>query len=315
MKLQKARIQEWLAQEQHTSDEDIVRGARMMLQCNRNQAMFNTIMRRPSRYVAKIRYELEKHLKYMSDGLTLDDVKSLDREVNAILVPVIKEVESTTDQLEAAMNEVPEDSILPSPDPSPADPSKGEAIIARGKRGDHDQLPKEIQDLWPRNAERWKKIKQAFETCKSLTMACDRYEWLKILKETWYAYKADMAKYDAYVIGQDEKPEDGEKAETVQLSAEDHKAINAARPYISKNLPKLLALVKEAKGEGFTEAKAKELESWRERIQQRVDVLTRTGQVITDDLKAQLREADITFETESTDEQGQENIDDTAATE
>jgi hypothetical protein len=103
--------------------------------------------------------------------------------------------------------------------------------------------------------------------------------------------------------------------EEVQLSAEDVKAINAARPYISKNLPKLLALVAAAKQEGFTEAQAQELESWRDRIQQRVDVLIRTKQVIKDDLRQQLTEADIKLEISDSDGQGQEHSDDTPATE
>lgn len=305
--LQKARIQEWLAQPEHTDDEDIVRGARLALQCNRNQAMFNTIMRRPSRYVDRIRYELEKHLRYMTDGLTLDEVKALEKDVTKTLAPVLMEVESTTDQLAAAMGEVPEDSILPSPDPSPADTtSKKETIIARGKRGDHDQLPQEIQDIWSRNAERWKKIKQAFETCKSLTMACDRYEWLKVMKEAWYAYKADFAKYDGYVIGSEEEDKDEDAAET--LSVDDLKAIALARPYISKNLPKLVELKAAATGDAST----KKYNDLLQKVQERVDVLMSTKQVITDELRQQLADAGITFDTDG---QRQEHSEDSAASE
>ncbi len=93
------------------------------------------------------------------------------------------------------------------------------------------------------------------------------------------------------------------------------KEINNARSYISKNLPKLLALVAAAKEEGFTEKQAKELEGWREKIQQRVDVLIRTKQVITDELRQQLTEADVKLEISDSDGQGQEHSDDTPATE
>ena len=70
-----------------------------------------------------------------------------------------------------------------------------------------------------------------------------------------------------------------------------------------------------AKQEEFTEAQAQELESWRDRIQQRVDVLIRTKQVIKDELRQQLTEADIKLEISDSDGQGQEHSDDTPATE
>lgn len=99
----------------------------------------------------------------------------------------------------------------------------------------------------------------------------------------------------------------------VHLSAEDIKVIAAARPYISKNLPKLLELVKAAKDDDFTEEQKEELETRRAKIQERVDVLVRTGQVIKEELRQQLIEADITLEPKDNDGQGQEHIDDTAA--
>ena len=188
---------------------------------------------------------------------------------------------------------------------------------ADGKRTDHDSLPEEIKDIWEKNAERYKKIKQAHETCKTLTAACDRYEYTKAIAEMWANYKKDFDTYDHYVLV-DVNEEAGTQTsdtEEVQLSAEDVKAINAARPYISKNLPKLIALVAAAKQEGFTEALAQELESWRDRIQQRVDVLIRTKQVIKDELRQQLTEADIKLEISDSDGQGQEHSDDSPATE
>lgn len=297
----KARIEEWLGKDKH-SEAELAQGALMVLQCNRNRAMYNTIMRKPSHYEEKMVYELKKHLAYLQDGLNLDQVKALDSEVTAELQPVIVSFDACVKSLQEAEDEnvrATATEVI-----SALDADGKPALHVRGKREDHDDLPQEIQDIWPRNAERWKKIKQAFETCKSLDMACDRYEWLKILKEAWFAYKADMAKYDNYVIGSDDS--EGQDKTDEQLSADDMKAISLARPYISKNLPKLIEL----KAAATDDASTKKYNDLLVKVQERVDVLLRTKQVITDDLRQQLADAGITLDT---DEQGQEHIDDTQA--
>lgn len=315
-KLFRAKVEEWLSKEKHTSDE-LADGAMMVLQCNRNRAMYNTMMRKPSHYEEKMVYELKKHLAYLQNDMNLDDVKDLEKKILPVIGKAIDETEETADKAAAALGEIPADSYLPSPEPSPMDEKQKENVIVRGKRGDHDELPEVIRAIWDKNAERYKKIKQAHETCKTLKAACDRYEYTSAIAELWDAYKKDFDTYDHYVLvpvnekNQTQTP----AADEVQLSAEDLKAINAARPYISKNLPKLLALVAAAKQEEFTEAQAQELESWRDRIQQRVDVLIRTKQVIKDELRQQLTEADIKLEISDSDGQGQEHSDDSPATE
>ena len=308
---------EWLSKEKHTEAE-LADGAIMVLQCNRNHALYNTIMRRPARYEEKIAYELRKHLRYLKDDMTLDEVKKMEAYILPVIGKAIADTEETADKAAAALGEIPEDSFLPAPALSSEEPFKQtDAIVARGKRTDHDTLPETIRAIWDKNAERYKKIKQAHETCKTLTAACDRYEFTSAIAELWAEYKKDFDIYDHYVLVDvnDEAGTQTSPADQLQLSAEDIKAINAARPYISKNLPKLLALVAAAKQEGFTEAQAQELESWRDRIQQRVDVLIRTKQVIKDELRQQLTEADIKLEISDSDGQGQEHSDDSQATE
>jgi len=316
-KLFRARVEEWLSKKKHT-EADLANGAMMVLQCNRNRAMYNTMMRKPSHYEEKMVYELKKHLAYLQDDINLEDVKKLEKKILPVIGKAIADTEETTDKAAAALGEIPEDSFLPAPALSSEEPYKQtDAIVARGKRTDHDTLPEIIRAIWDKNAERYKKIKQAHETCKTLTAACDRYEFTSAIAELWADYKKDFDIYDHYVLV-DVNEEAGTQtpdAEEVQLTAEDVKAINAARPYISKNMPKLLALVAAAKQEGFTEAQAQELESWRDRIQQRVDVLIRTKQVIKDELRQQLTEADIKLEISDSDGQGQEHSDDSQATE
>lgn len=316
-KLFRAKVEEWLSKKKHTEAE-LADGAMMVLQCNRNHPMYNTIMRRPARFEEKIAYELRKHLRYLKDDMNLDEVKDLERKVLPVIGKAITDTEETADKAAAALGEIPEDSFLPAPALSSEEPyEQTDAIVARGKRTDHDTLPEAIRAIWDKNAERYKKIKQAHETCKTLEAACDRYEYTKAIAELWDDYKKDFDTYDHYVLVpvNEEAGTTTPAADEVQLSAEDVKAINAARPYISKNLPKLLALVAAAKQEGFTEAQAKELENLRDRIQQRVDVLTRTKQVIKDELRQQLTEADIKLEISDSDGQGQEHSDDTPATE
>ena len=313
-KLFRARVTEWLSKEKHTEAE-LADGAMMVLQCNRNHALYNTIMRRPARYEEKIAYELRKHLRYLKDEMTLDDVKSMEQRILPVIGKAITETEKTADEVAAAMGETPKDSILPSPAYDAEDGKQTDAIVARGKRTDHDTLPETIRAIWDKNAERYKKIKQAHETCKTLTAACDRYEYTKAIAELWADYKKDFDTYDHYVLVpvNEEAGTTTPAADEVQLSAEDMKEINNARSYISKNLQKLLDIVSRSTLSDFSEQK--EMESWRERIQQRVDVLIRTKQVITDDLKALLLEAGVNLEPKETDGQGQEHSDDSPATE
>lgn len=314
-KLFRAKVEEWLSKNKHTEAE-LADGAMMMLQCNRNHAMYNTIMRRPARFEDKIAYELRKHLRYLKDDLNLDGVKDLERKVLPVIGKAIADTEETADKAAAALGEIPEDSFLPAPALSSEEPyEQTDAIVARGKRTDHDTLPEAIRAIWDKNAERYKKIKQAHETCKTLTAACDRYEYTKAIAELWNDYKKDFDTYDHYVLVpvNEEAGTTTPAADEVQLSAEDMKEINNARSYISKNLQKLLDIVSRSTLSDFSEQK--EMESWRERIQQRVDVLIRTKQVITDDLKALLLEAGVNLEPKETDGQGQEHSDDTPATE
>ena len=314
-KLFRARVEEWLSKKKHT-EADLANGAMMVLQCNRNRAMYNTMMRKPSHYEEKMVYELKKHLAYLQDDMNLEDVKKLEKKILPVIGKAIADTEETTDKAAAALGEIPEDSFLPAPALSSEEPYKQtDAIVARGKRTDHDTLPETIRAIWDKNAERYKKIKQAHETCKTLKAACDRYEYTSAIAELWDAYKKDFDTYDHYVLvpvneeNQTQTPAEDE----VQLSADDLKAINNARSYISKNLQKLLDIKSRSTLSDFSEQK--EMESLRERIQQRVDVLISTKQVITDDLKALLLEAGVNLEPKETDGQGQEHSDDTPATE
>ena len=143
-KLFRARVEEWLSKKKHTEAE-LADGAMMVLQCNRNRAMYNTMMRKPSHYEEKMVYELKKHLAYLQNDMNLDDVKNLEKQI----LPVIHHVVM-------AVPEEDEGTKLPAPALSSKEPyEQTDAIVARGKRTDHDTLPETIRAIWDKNAERY----------------------------------------------------------------------------------------------------------------------------------------------------------------
>lgn len=247
-----AQIQTWLAKPEHSKD-DLVQGATYVLKLTRNQALFNTIMRRPERYEDKIIYELKKRLPMRLDHMTRSDVKALEAEILPAITPLIDTTENQDEGEET------------------------QDASAVGKRADHEQLPVEIQQLWDANAERWKKIKELYNTCKELEKPCDRYEYLKLLKETWYAYKKDFAVYDSYKIGENPEP----TGVSVDSSASEItvKDVTNARAYISKNLEKL---------ETMTDKGSEEYIKLKEKVAQRINVILNAGESFSEDMITRL---------------------------
>ena len=293
------QIARWLDSE-HISREQIMAGAQLLLSLNRDHGMFQRIMHRPERMLSFLEYKLRRFLQIRKDGQTIRDVIKLDNEITPHLQAVIN---SEPIPVEGGAE------LLPVEQPAEKD-GGNEMYVRKGIRPDHDQLPDNIKAIWPANAERWKKIKEAFETCKSLTEPCDRYEYLKVLKDTWYKYKQEMARYDDYRLTDDKgSDDDGAAGQTQTLTPEQEKELGNADSYISKNLPQMQQLVAAAKEEDFNEAQKKQLESLRSRIQQRVDVLLKYGRTLTDERREQLLQCDIkvTLETPEENEQGHES--------
>lgn len=293
------QIARWLDSE-HTSREQIMAGAQLLLSLNRDHGMFQRIMHRPERMLSFLEYKLRRFLQIRKDGQTIRDVIKLDNEITPHLQAVIN---SEPIPVEGGAE------LLPVEQPAEKD-GGNEMYIRKGIRPDHDQLPDIIKAIWPANAERWKKIKEAFETCKSLTEPCDRYEYLKVLKDTWYKYKQEMARYDDFRLTDDGGTEGDAAADQTQaLTPEQEKELGNADSYISKNMPQMQQLVAAAKEEDFNEEQKKQLESLRKRIQQRVDVLLKYGRTLTDERREQLLQCDIkvTLETTVENEQGQES--------
>lgn len=243
------KMQSFLEKEDY-SNEDLVDGATMLLKLNKNQAMFNTIIRHPERYVKKIRYELQKRLPMRLDEMTKQDVVALEKE---IMPPVEQAVNAENEEFE----------------------DDDEKAVATGKRSDHDQLPPDIQNLWNQNVERWKKIKQLYNSCKETKLACDRYEYLKILKEEWVAYKDDFNKYDSYKIKDALTSENSCMTTDEESSVKD---VTNARAYISKNLEKLETIDKNS-------SKYVELLN---KVRNRVNVVIKAGESFSPEMEGRL---------------------------
>lgn len=289
------QIARWLEGE-HSTQEQIEAGAQLLLSLNRDGAMYQRIMRRPQRELKFLEYKLRRFLQLRQDGQTIKDVIRLNDEI----IPVLKTV-TDKEPLPVEGQAV----ILPVEEPVGSD-----QYVRKGIRPDHDKLPASIQAIWPANAERWKKIKEAYETCKQLTEPCDRYEYLKVLKEAWYKYKQEMARYDDYRLTADDGSEgEGAADQTPALTPEQEKELKNADSYISKNMPQLQQLVSASKEEEFNEEQIKSLENLRQRVQQRVDVLLKYGRTLTEERSEQLKQCDIklTLDTPEDNEQGQES--------
>ena len=279
------KLKKWFDCE-HT-DANIREGALLLLQMNNNRHLYQLINFDPQGKLELLKYELQKHLNYRIEGMTIDDVRNYDKAVTPVLQTAVdktSEADKIAKQLAPHLPVVESenlDSIVPS------------AIVAKGKRADHDQLPENIQAIWENNCALWKKIKEHFEACKAYDMSCDRYEGLHAadedfkrmlltLKEEYYAYKQAMDVYDHAQPGDAEE----KQAEEQPVAAITSKQIGNARSYITKNLDQLI---------GLTEAgNTDKADALRAKVNERVQLLITAKAEITADTIAKLQQAGIT---------------------
>lgn len=246
-------MQGWLNTE--PAKRDLLKGAEMVLKLTRNRILFQNISRNPQKFASKIEYELNKYLKIRLDRKTIQDVVQMDK----VLVP---SVEKTLETFKPA--EISSDGDVPQ-----------EAVIAKGKREDHDSLPEDIQQLWESNKDIYFRLKETFETLKTMrdALPCDRYEYLKQLEELDTKYRDNMNKYDHYKPGEQEGT--GAEGESPEDPAEMAKKVSAARGYLSDNKKKLAEL-KEADD-------LVKYEKLLAKMQAKYDFLISTGNNVSDD--------------------------------
>lgn len=220
------KIQDWLNQPAH--ERDLIDGAKMLLQLNRNRVLYANIVRRPDRFGEKLEYELRKHLRIRLDGKTLADVVKMEREVMPAAEMTLREAPV-----------ISTDAELP------------QGTKGRGRRPNHDALPPEIQALWDDNFENFRKVKELHERLKGMEKAqpCDRYEFLVLLADADKRYRDNLARYDAFQAAA--------QADDVVAAQRDKARINAARKSISKWKAALVKAFGSGDGIRATEAKGK----------------------------------------------------------
>lgn len=271
-------MQAWLNAEKHDR-ESVARGAEMVLKLTRNMSMYQTIMRRPERFESKVRYELQKFLPMRLENMTTQDVKLLDAELTPQIAAAIEEQAKFEAEHKAEDNndtEVPEDGYLPA---------------ASGIRPDHDDLPEDVRSIWAENKERWLKIKQLYNTLLTFEQPCDRYEYLKQLKDLWYTYKSELGRYDGYVAPSDDAQADGEEPTPADIA----KNIANARSYITKNVDRLAELRRLSRESDDATKELDEYNKLLAKVRARVAVLSDNNAPIGDDLKTKLSEAGLSL--------------------
>lgn len=254
-------VQDWLNTPE--AERDIKAGADLMLQLNRNRALYNSILKRPDKFLPKMVYELKKHLKIRLANMTMAEVASLEKEV----VPRVEET----------LTEVP---VITPDDEIP------EGKIAKGRRPDHDSLPAEIRELWDSNAERYRQIVLLFNELKAMAdlQPCDRFDKLHILDLTEKKYRDNLAKYDSYVVT---SPVMGDEAPASEdVGTDNEKTINNARKTLSKYRKQLSELAED------DPKRATALE----KIQSAVNAIIACGAGVAQDTQAELIQFGIKFD-------------------
>ncbi len=258
-------LQEWL----NTPPEkrDIREGADLMLSLNRNRALYNSIIRQPEKFLPKLEYELRKFLHMRLNDMSVADTVRLEKRV----MPSVREI-------------VGEPPVISTDDELP------EAYVAKGRRKDHDSLPRHIQELWESNGRRYRQMVLLFNELKGMdkAMPCDRFEKLRILDEVEGAYRANLELYDSYV-----KPTVADNDTTAVIDADSSatktadiaKLIGAARKTISTNKKVLASLAPDS-------PKRPAIVS---RIQSAVDVIKSSGAAFTVATMNELQAIGIVF--------------------
>ena len=289
-------IQEWLNQEPLPLDSASAGASLLLRIAPRNQAyarFLSLSLQRPEAIIDKIFYELKQHLKYRLDGLTLDEVNLLDKEVIPSAEKLLDNGKPAADD-DALLLDTENKPVIPIQVNISDDSEKPCFVRQLGRRDDHDKLPEEVQLLWVDNGNLYKDIKALFEELKAMNdlPSCQRYDKLQLLASMDAKYFKQMAAYDEAVV---------ETTTPTTPSTENTEAIldnsvNSARSYLSKNQSKLATLKLAVEGEGASDSDRAAFTDLLAKMQQRVDTIRKAGAVIGDDLRTSLVALGLSFD-------------------
>jgi len=201
------RMQRWLDSD-HSSDGAVVDGARLLLALNGDKRYFERVGKNPAMFRTNVEYELKKFLRIRLANKTADDIRQMIADEMPVAEKILSEqfgsapdrpgtpdsssgAGDKTDRSDAGSDADDGGSTHTNPDKP-----------RRGLRPDHESLPEEVKALWETNVERWKKIKEVYETLKSKAdkPPCDRYDDCQMLADLDRHYRRDMQRYDEYVL-------------------------------------------------------------------------------------------------------------------
>lgn len=240
-------------------ERDYERGALLLLQLNRNRFMHAHLVRRKN--WDKLEYELKKHLNIRLEGLTTREVQEMEK----------RELPRIRLSMEARRPILSTDK----------DFTGG---TYKGRREDHDNLPAEVQALYERNADLYFKMKQTFETLKTMEdqTACDRHELLTLLVGLDKEYRQNWNAYDTF--GNEAADPASETGEAEAQTTATPQQVNAARKYLSQNKTKVATLEGEA------------AETLLAKMQQRVNLLLSAGQTFAKEQQEELAALGLIFD-------------------
>ena len=240
-------------------ERDYERGALLLLQLNRNRFMHAKLLRRKN--WDKLEYELKKHLNIRLEGLTTREVQEMEK----------RELPRIRLSMEARRPILSTDK----------DFTGG---TYKGRREDHDNLPAEVQALYERNADLYFKMKQTFETLKTMEdqTSCDRHELLTILVGLDNEYRQNWNAYDTF--GNEAADPASETGEAEAQTTATPQQVNAARKYLSQNKTKVATLEGEA------------AETLLAKMQQRVNLLLSAGKTFAKEQQEELAALGLIFD-------------------
>ena len=188
------QIQDWL--NTPAEQRDNAQGALLLLRLTGNQIQYRNLMANPKRNAQFIEYQLQKRLNFRLQKLTHEQVEEMQQQVNVIV-----------------------QKRLSLKDDNPA------SDFRKGKRGDHDQLPDEIQALYVENLGIVQKMRELHLKLRSLSLEnapcpdSERYPFLKELIALDKRLHSNWETYDHYT------GTDGEAVMTADAREESRKAV------------------------------------------------------------------------------------------
>jgi hypothetical protein len=207
------------------SEIDIASAASVLLKVNRNRILFENIVKRKN--VEKLRYELQKIYDFRIRDAAAKEAGELEKQAVSIItktLPVIEEKEA------------------------------GEL---KGLRPDHDSLPDEIKARALENQNNYPRMRKLHEQLKLMVdaKACDRYPFLKELKELDETVRRNWNEYDTFTV-----PDPNAAPPAAPKNPDntgDSKQISAARKFLSLNKTKLLKMKDDGNEKGYQSLLAK----------------------------------------------------------